>query len=162
MASAVVSEGSGREVDAPRTVGDKAKRVARAVLGFLLAQWLIIGFGVACVLAYFFPCELLRWPCFCFICCCLAAAAAVAIPVCDDCCVMCRVRKSKRAIQDSFIHPFIIPPSTHPFTTDDAPANLTPQPSPPTEASSAPSTASSTAPWPSSSSSAGCSSPRTS
>ncbi|KAJ3491281.1 hypothetical protein NLG97_g5621 [Lecanicillium saksenae] len=32
-----------------------ALRVAKALFEFLLAQWLIIGFGIACVLAYFFP-----------------------------------------------------------------------------------------------------------
>ncbi|KAJ4145320.1 hypothetical protein LMH87_004175 [Akanthomyces muscarius] len=32
-----------------------AVRFATAVVRFLLAQWLIIGFGFACVLAYFFP-----------------------------------------------------------------------------------------------------------
>lgn len=44
-------------------VRDDGKRPSRALaraktaLGFVLAQWLIMGFGVACVLAYFFPCE---------------------------------------------------------------------------------------------------------
>lgn len=45
-----------------------AVRFATAVVRFLLAQWLIIGFGFACVLAYFFPrtlhppLRLLHWP----------------------------------------------------------------------------------------------------
>ncbi|KAK7918331.1 sodium bile acid cotransporter [Apiospora marii] len=30
-------------------------RVPRAIGGFLLKNWIIIGFGIACVLAYFFP-----------------------------------------------------------------------------------------------------------
>ena len=44
--------------------GNKSRALGRAktALRFVLAQWLIIGFGIACVLAYFFPCELL--PCF--------------------------------------------------------------------------------------------------
>lgn len=27
----------------------------KKVLGFILAQWLVIGFGLSCLLAYFFP-----------------------------------------------------------------------------------------------------------
>lgn len=33
----------------------RAVRYAIALCKFILAQWLIIGFGVACTLAYFFP-----------------------------------------------------------------------------------------------------------
>lgn len=32
-----------------------ALRFTTAVFNVLLAQWLIIGFGIACILAYFFP-----------------------------------------------------------------------------------------------------------
>ncbi len=30
-------------------------RITRKVLGFVLAQWLLIGFGIACLLGYLFP-----------------------------------------------------------------------------------------------------------
>lgn len=33
----------------------KLARFARAIGNFLLKNWLIFGFGIACVLAYFFP-----------------------------------------------------------------------------------------------------------
>ncbi|POR37966.1 Putative membrane protein [Tolypocladium paradoxum] len=44
-----------------RDDGKQRRALARAktALSFVAAQWLVIGFGVACVLAYFFPCELL-------------------------------------------------------------------------------------------------------
>lgn len=35
----------------------RALRLVKMVVGFLLAQWLIIGFAIACVLGYFFPCK---------------------------------------------------------------------------------------------------------
>lgn len=33
------------------------RRHVRKVLGFVLQQWLIIGFAIACVLGYLFPCK---------------------------------------------------------------------------------------------------------
>ncbi len=41
---------------AATTPGPKAVAWAKKALSLVLAQWLIIGFGLACVLAYFFPC----------------------------------------------------------------------------------------------------------
>ncbi|GJN68953.1 hypothetical protein PLICBS_002999 [Purpureocillium lilacinum] len=40
---------------AATTPGPKAVAWAKKALSLVLAQWLIIGFGLACVLAYFFP-----------------------------------------------------------------------------------------------------------
>ncbi|KAK3185424.1 LRR receptor-like serine/threonine-protein kinase RGI2 [Lecanicillium sp. MT-2017a] len=34
---------------------NKLWRITRKVLGFVLAQWLLIGFGIACLLGYLFP-----------------------------------------------------------------------------------------------------------
>lgn len=41
----------------PQNDGETSKlaRVARAIGTFLLKNWLIFAFGIACVLAYFFP-----------------------------------------------------------------------------------------------------------
>lgn len=39
----------------------KLVRVARAIGDFLLKNWIILGFGIACVLAHFFPSKELFW-----------------------------------------------------------------------------------------------------
>ncbi|KAF3347460.1 hypothetical protein VdG2_04182 [Verticillium dahliae VDG2] len=44
-----------REDDGEGDVGRAPKPPWRRVVGFILAQWLIIGFGVACLFAYFWP-----------------------------------------------------------------------------------------------------------
>lgn len=44
----------------------KLVKVARAIGNFLLKNWIILGFGIACVLAYFFPSKQLLWSCMCF------------------------------------------------------------------------------------------------
>ncbi|KAG7121550.1 Solute carrier RCH1 like protein [Verticillium longisporum] len=46
-----------REDEGEGDVGRAPKPPWRRVVGFILAQWLIIGFGVACLFAYFWP----RW-----------------------------------------------------------------------------------------------------
>jgi sodium/bile acid cotransporter 7 len=38
---------------------NKYLRIARKIFNFVLAQWLIIGFGVGCMLGYFFPRKLI-------------------------------------------------------------------------------------------------------
>ena len=43
--------------DAGSSSKNRALAHVKTVLRFVLAQWLIIGFGIACVLAYYFPCE---------------------------------------------------------------------------------------------------------
>lgn len=53
------------EVDGGHAVGEapapiKAVRWAKKVARLILAQWLLIGFGVACVVGYYFPGELAR------------------------------------------------------------------------------------------------------
>lgn len=35
--------------------GARAWALTKATLGFILSQWLLIGMGVVCVLAYYFP-----------------------------------------------------------------------------------------------------------
>ncbi|KAF3354025.1 hypothetical protein VdG1_00282 [Verticillium dahliae VDG1] len=44
-----------REDEGEGDVGRAPKPPWRRVVGFILAQWLIIGFGVACLFAYFWP-----------------------------------------------------------------------------------------------------------
>lgn len=36
----------------------KEPSIIRKIFNFILGQWLTIGFGLACLLAHFFPCEL--------------------------------------------------------------------------------------------------------
>lgn len=45
-----------------RVLGDKSSwtkivSAGRTVIKFVLAQWLIIGFGISCLLGYLFPSE---------------------------------------------------------------------------------------------------------
>ena len=47
-----------RDSSSSGTPKNRCLRIARKVFNFVLAQWLIIGFGVGCVLGYFFPREL--------------------------------------------------------------------------------------------------------
>lgn len=50
----MTSDSEGQGPDRPQRL-TVAIRFAAALCDFLLQQWLIIGFGIACVLAYFFP-----------------------------------------------------------------------------------------------------------
>lgn len=55
--------GSSSDDDRPRVVSEKKKEqspvisTVSKVLKIILAQWLAIGFGLSCLLAYFFPSE---------------------------------------------------------------------------------------------------------
>ncbi|KAH8895162.1 hypothetical protein GQ53DRAFT_744616 [Thozetella sp. PMI_491] len=46
---------SSEESHRPETTAGRGWQWAKKGLDFLLAQWLVIGFGLSCVLAYFFP-----------------------------------------------------------------------------------------------------------
>lgn len=42
----------------PSTVGGRVWAKAVKIFKLILAQWLVIGFGLSCVFAYFFPSKL--------------------------------------------------------------------------------------------------------
>lgn len=142
---------------------------ARTVGDLILANYLVIGFAVACVLGYFFPCMFLSCSC--------STAFTVLLSVTHT-----HTHTHTHSLSHSHSHMF-----SHTYTLSLAHTishlhnlslALTVTPLLPSTrqthrltnlkplldmvASSAPSTASSTAPWPSSSSSAACSSPPTS
>ncbi|KAI1417848.1 hypothetical protein F5Y13DRAFT_185177 [Hypoxylon sp. FL1857] len=50
-----MSEAPGAHGRAEARERPRAAQVAKRVLGFVLSNWLVLGFGLACVLGYFFP-----------------------------------------------------------------------------------------------------------
>lgn len=57
--------GDGRSTGAQelnKTRPSESFTLAKKVLDLILAQWLIIGFGLSCLLAYLFPGNNDRWP----------------------------------------------------------------------------------------------------
>jgi sodium/bile acid cotransporter 7 len=49
------SAGEARQEDHDKTILAKCLSEGKKVLSVVLAQWLVIGFGLSCLLAYFFP-----------------------------------------------------------------------------------------------------------
>ena len=54
MGNGLRDEQPGRE-ELIRTRWSRGLSLTRKILGIVLAQWLVIGFGLSCLLAYFFP-----------------------------------------------------------------------------------------------------------